>query len=334
MAGNEELLAAVGKLGKGPSGPTPNLQPIASPSTISPGDGARVDEGAPIVPTSINGNGEAAPTGPNPNPNPNAGRPNPNPNPNAGKSSGGKKSSTKTILLSSVIVIGLFGIILLLVLGKGNGGAGGDILPTPTTTPTTGNDIVQDWVEYDDPFGLGGGDDWVVTAFTYTEEELADLRRVGYTGTEIEAFALEEKPATELIEAAEKAREEYLEETIEPYYKGRSEKFKKLEASTWVGLEEVDVDAIPDVNEEFWNVTTENVTINTDYEKVEARGHQLFLKIYIDDEHEDWVYYQCTYQEYAKLKESGNIVVVAKIHSYVTEDTEYHYWEIEGVSIY
>lgn len=335
MADNAELIAAVGNLGKGPKGPTPNLQPIASPSTIAPGDGVRVDEGASITPTSINGNGEAAPSGPNPNPNPNAGRPNPNPNPKAGSAGnkgGGGKSSLKNILIASVAAIGIFGIIILLILGKGNGGAGTDVLPTPTTAPA--DDIVQDWVEYEDPFGLGGEDQWVTNAFTYTEEELENLRRVGYTGTEIDNFALEEKPAQELIEAAEKAREEYLEETIEPYYKGRSEKFKKLEASTWVGLEEVEDGALPDSDEDFWNISKTNVTINTDYEKVEPRGHQLFIKIYINDEKDDWVYYQCTMNEYHQLKDSGNIIVIAKKHTFTTEDTSYEYWEIEGVNIY
>ena len=334
MADNAELVAAVGNLGRSSKTPTPNLQPIASPSTIAPGDGVRVDEGASLTPTSINGQGEEAPKGPNPNPNPNAGRPNPNPNPNAGSAGKkGGKGSMKNILIAVVAGVVLFGIIILLILGKGNDGAGtGDILPSPTTAP--GDNLVQDWVEYDDPFGLGGEDEWVTTAFTYTEEELTNLRRVGYTGTEIEAFALEEKPAQELIEAAEKLREEYLEETIEPYYKGRSEKFKTLEASTWVGLEEVDYDALPSTTDDFWNITKENVTINTDYEKVEPRGHQLFLKIYINDEKDDWIYYQCKMDEFYRLKESGNLIVIAVKHTFTKEDSTYEYWEIEGINIY
>lgn len=331
MADNQQSLQiaeAVRMMGQAPSAlsaSAPTQQNFTSPATIRPNDGVRVDEGADL----LNPNGSVPNPSPSPNPNPNPNpKPGPNPNPNPKAGSSGKKDS-KIKLWAIAIVVGLLLVLILLIVFKDRGS--NDIMGAdPTPTP----EIVQDWEEYEDPFGLGNGDEWEVVAFAYTAEELASLRRVGYTADEIEQFQLEEKDAESLVEEAEKAREEYLEETLEPFYKGRSEKFKKLEASTWIGLEEVDRDDIPTTPEQWDAVSTSSVTINTDYEKVEPRGHQLFLKIYISDDDDDWIYYQCSYKEWSQLKDKGNIVVIANKHVLDTEENYYEYWEVEGINIY
>ena len=326
-------------------------QNIATPPRITPNDGTRVDNGAtvslanPNVPTSpmpttsggmrpLGGGpmggapGSIIPPAPPVNEEPPAPAPTDNgggrkPNNNGEKKKGGKNL---WILIGAGVTI--FLIIVLAIVAKNNEGSAGN---APTPTPET---TVQDFQEYDDPFGLGNGDEWIIDTFKYTELELASLRRVGYTSTEIEDAQLLETPAQELIDAAEAERQKYLEETIKPYYEARSEEFKELESQTWLGLPELDEDTIPSTPEEYDSLRTTSKTVNTDYEKVDPRGKQLWLKIYTDKTKTDWVYYQCNYREWNSLDNEGNVVVNFQITTLETADKYYEDWRVVSITVY
>ena len=328
---SDELISAVGNIGRQAPNSSPIMpvqQNIASPSTITPNDGVRVDEG--VMPSSINGVGEEAPSNSSQTPTRIPEVPQRNKSNKSGNNKGGK-SGGKTKLISILICVGLLVIIILLIVFKDRGVS--SILPDPTPTPSN-SDIVQDFQEYEDPFGLGNGDDWITSSFTYSESERAALRRVGYTGDEIEQFQLEEKSAEELIEEAEKLRTEYLEETLAPFYDGRSEEFKALENQTWIGLSPLDENTMPATPEDYDNVKQKETTINTDYEKVTPRGNQLFLKIYTNKTHSNWVYYQCNYRQWNLLEESGNLVVTVTISSFESEAGVYEQWIVDSITVY
>lgn len=341
MAEDRELIAAVGNIGRAPVRPgiVPTQQNIATPSTLTPNSGVRVDEGATPTPTSVNGAGEQAPRSgitQVQNPTPQSQPTNNESGESQPRSSGGrnkKNGNSKTTFIAVAMGICLIGIIILLIVLKGKGTGGpGDVLTDPTPIPN--GDLVQDFQEYEDPFGLGGDDEWIVSTFEYTEEEYADLRRVGYTSSEIEEFKDKELAAAPLIEQAEQSRKMYLEETLAPYYDGRSEAFKELENQTWVGLPLVDADALPDSPEDFDLIKKTQTTINTDFEKVEPRGNQLFIKIYTDRAHDNWVYYQCTLYQWDTLEDYGNIVIEATISTFESETTVYEDWKIDNIVVY
>ena len=321
-------------------------QNIATPPRITPNDGVRVDNGAgapvslsnPVVPTSTQPTGSIPmrPAGAVPGVNPNTQNPVPpqapqqeepafNTNPKGKNKKGGKKSIFIYVGAGGLIFV----FILLLIIAKGNAGPGNENVPTPTPEAP-----VEDFQEYEDPFGLGNGDEWIVDTFKYTEAELASLRRVGYTGTEIEDAQLLETPASELIEKAEQEREAYLNETLKPYYDGRSDEFKALENETWVGLPELDVNTIPSTPEEYDGILIKSVTMNTDYEKVTPRGNQLWLKIYIEKDKSDWVYYQCNYREWNALDDEGNVVVTFSITTLDTAEKYYESWKVDSITVY
>ena len=344
---DKELIASVGAIGRRPVRPgiIPTQQNISTPQTLTPNSGVRVDEGVLPTPSSINGNGEQAPRVPLPTP---ASAPTPavqNPVPENSNSPSEsqqessrpakkkkKKGSLKTTLISVGLGAGLIVILLLLIVLKDKGPTTpGDVLTNPTP-PTS--DIVQEFQEYDDPFGLGGEDEWIVSTFEYTEQEYADLRRVGYTSSEIEDFKSKELEAAPLIEQAKEERKAYLDETVAPYYDGRSDEFKKLEQDTWVGLPMIEDSSIPDTTEELDTLTNRQVTINTDFEKVEPRGNQLFIKVYTDKKHSSWVYYQCSFYQWYQLEDEGNIVAEATITTFETEDTVCEIWKIDTIIVY
>lgn len=137
--------------------------------------------------------------------------------------------------------------------------------------------------------------------FEYTLSEISELRLAGYTGDEIEAFQFEERDADELIEKARDERQQQYEREIKPFYEGASDEFKELWNNSWVGQK----DLVYDSNVEAFSYYTE--TMNVDYVRLPAKGHQLFIKFYL--ENGDACFMTVTPERYAKLKESGNIVL-------------------------
>ena len=242
----------------------------------------------------------------------------------------GKSSSSKTTFVAVIAIIAILGVIIVLIMAKG-----GKLSPATgiLEDPEPTSSAIVDVEPYVDPFQLDDGDMWIDYGFTYTDEQLARLRAVGYTSHEIESFEEDERDFDELVTQAENARKEYLDETLKPYYEGRSELFKSLEDSTWLGLEDSSED-IPKSIEDFEDVVYEEYTINTDFEKVPARGHQMFLKVYLDKEHSDWVYYECDVYQWMKLEDAGNIVAGIIKSSVVGGEHTYYSIKVSGITIY
>lgn len=176
--------------------------------------------------------------------------------------------------------------------------------------------------------GLGSGEEipveetppteeleWIIpepVAFKYTAEEVVKLRQVGYTGDEIESYQMAETPVTDLVAQAEAEREAWLNEVVAPLYDTASDEYKESISDTWLSLPEV-------YGEENFNSSGYSHTErkNLDYEKIRNYGHQLFIKIYLDDrEHTDYFFLCITPDEWKRLNDSGNVIVN---YTYVTQ---------------
>lgn len=137
----------------------------------------------------------------------------------------------------------------------------------------------------------------------YSSEQIEQLRSFGYTGTEIEQYATEEKSFYELKQEAEDARKEWLNAAIEPFMDTASDEFKYAYNSTWLNLQPVDMNAIQSTYGFYEN--TENLT----YEKIPLYGHQLYIRVFLNPEKTDWFLLEITPERYHELADQGNIVV-------------------------
>lgn len=192
---------------------------------------------------------------------------------------------TSVFIASALIAVMLFlGFIML------SGNNEDKTIPDVTSTPTP-----TSIVSYYTPTPTSAASVW------FTDEERYELRLVGYTGWEIEEFAENEMLSTVLIESAKARRQAQLEEEMKPYIDSQSEEYKELAATTWVGLDELEVDN----NTDSYRYRTR--TANLDYEKIIPKGKQLFIKIYLEDG--SYCFMQISPEDWLELEEVGNIVV-------------------------
>lgn len=142
----------------------------------------------------------------------------------------------------------------------------------------------------------------------YSFDETEALRAAGYTGYEIEQFEAEARDYNELIAEAEAARQAWIDEAVAPLYDTASDEYKNSVRNTWLGLpERTDVEDFTETGSYY------EETKNLDYEKVEPRGQQLFVKVYLDDSsHETYFFVNVEPSDYLKLNDSGNVVVTYK----------------------
>lgn len=148
-------------------------------------------------------------------------------------------------------------------------------------------------------------------AFKYSMEERAMLRNNGFTADDIERLEIEERDPYGAAKEAEDARKKKYEEEVAPYMDGASEEFKKLKEMTWIGGTPMSQEPLnPEAVSEPWYGT-----YNCDYIKLPAQGVQLFLKLELT-EFNTSVFMTVTPERYAKLPESGNIVVTVDYNKY------------------
>lgn len=150
------------------------------------------------------------------------------------------------------------------------------------------------------------GPDWMDDAelemqFSYTAEEVRELRDNGYTGDEIERYQTDEVSASELVEEAKARRRALYEEELAPYKDATSEEFKTLLSNTWAGGEELTYDGNVEMFERY------STTMNVDYVRLPARGSQLWLKLLLESGRV--LFMSVTPEQYDTYRESGNIVV-------------------------
>lgn len=209
-----------------------------------------------------------------------------------GESDGGKGKGFKMnpiMAVAIVIAVLLFAFFIVSYLGKNK----------------EDGDSTED-MQLTDPFS-DPNVEWVIPdqQFSYEPDQVAQLRAAGYTGDEIEQYASQMTPYTDLIRQAEAARDAYIQDAIAPLYDTASDEYKHFISQTWLAL-----DKRSDIYD--WKITAMNYSKreNLDYEKVDVYGNQLFIKIYLDDNvHADWFYCLVTPEEWNKLNDSGNIIV-------------------------
>lgn len=160
-----------------------------------------------------------------------------------------------------------------------------------------------------------------VSTFTYTDTELAELRAYGYTGAEIEEFQSQAIPSSNLVEDARAAQEAIQRDILETLSDVTSPEYQELLNSTWLGGEPLTITPTE-------NYSTEIVSYNADYDKVEPKGTQLFLAIHLEDGTN--VFMPVHPVRWVTLKDSGNINVEYTVVTYGSAKvvTEIHEVEV------
>lgn len=231
------------------------------------------------------------------------------------------ENKTLVIAIAAIVIVGIVIILIMAKSKKGNTEEGDDsgqveIIDEP-------EDI--DWIIPDQ----GTASMPVI----YSQEEVEKLREVGYTGYEIEQFSNDREDFNRLVEEAETKRDLWLRENIAPLYDSASEEYKAYINQTWLSLSKrKDVDNWDEI------AGTYELRKNLDYEKIDVYGEQLFIKVYLDDdEHKKFFFVCVTPEQYAKLKNRGNVIVtytyetryVYKTDSSKFEDTK-NIWIIDA----
>lgn len=137
--------------------------------------------------------------------------------------------------------------------------------------------------------------------FEYTAQDVELLRSYGYTGDEIEQFENDGIFVEQKVDEAKTLIEDRFNKEVKPYMEPGTEEFNKLLEFTWLGGKEFS----PQEDQSKWGYF--NYELNADYDKVPARGHQLFLKIELGNGEPAFI--NVTPELYYSLKDSGNIVV-------------------------
>ena len=222
---------------------------------------------------------------------------------------GGSEDSPKKhnralwVLLASigVIVIGI-GIFVAIMMSKGANS--GDSSTSGDLSSVLDGDA-------SDPFGsdfddiLGG-----VTLFSYTPEEVEALRAAGYTGDEIEQNQTQEVPASTLIKQAEDAHNAWVESLSNP----DSPEYQELISTTTLGQPALNIPTGLTEDEINAGLTSMTDTDNLDYDKVPARGSNLYLRIHMPDG--SYHFMNCPFARYCSMPDAGNIVVTYTVITY------------------
>lgn len=153
--------------------------------------------------------------------------------------------------------------------------------------------------------------------FTYTGEQLKQLRTQGFTGDEIEQFQIDEIPFESKMEEAEADKKAKYDKDIKPYLDGASDEFNQLLEQTWL----YGPDLTYDVNQADTTWYRKNMTLNLDYDKIPAKGIQCFVRLTLKERTEEnepiYMFMMIDPIRYAELPQSGNIVVY--VEYYVTD---------------
>lgn len=203
-----------------------------------------------------------------------------------------KKKSWKVYVtlagFGAVIVLVLIG----LIVAKVRGDDTKDPPPSDSNSPgiVVGDDAY--WDQFEEPG----------TTFSYTDEEKQQLRAWGYTGDEIEEHESNETSVDELVAASRQEQEEARATLSNP----ESPEYQALLNNTWLGQQAL---TIPQYEEGVSEgiIYYDTYTLNADYEKVPAHGHNLLLKVYLEDG--SYAFMECPLLRYMQLPDSGNIVV-------------------------
>ena len=154
-----------------------------------------------------------------------------------------------------------------------------------------------------------------------------ELRKLGYTGDEIELALANGVDVEKLKEAAQELRDEEAKESLIRMSDSASPEFQNIVQNSIFCME---YDDFPIADRDEVGINEEHsYIVNADYEKVPTYGTQLFIKCKIANG--VYVFYNVTPNRWLTLPESGNIVLNIdytlygtdnKIMMYVTKITE------------
>lgn len=145
------------------------------------------------------------------------------------------------------------------------------------------------------------------SSLNFTDDEIVNLRKHGYTGDEIELASANYVSYDSLIEEADALIKAEQQEVLYELSDTGSEAYQTLLNMTWLqGQDLVINELLPDENGNI-DIYTETKTMNIDYVKVPSKGSQLWLKC---DCREFGVNFLLTDpSRWVQLSDSGNILV-------------------------
>lgn len=164
------------------------------------------------------------------------------------------------------------------------------------------------------------------TSSNLDTESIVQLRKLGYTGDEIELAISNGLSVEDLITEAQALRDAEAMEALKRIQDSASDEFKYMVANSIFCMEEIEYDAF-DPNLDGATNMPGSYVVNADYYKCPTRGHQLFIKCKIANN--TYVFYNVTPSRWETLPESGNIVL--KI-DYTMFGTQHVNMYITGVS--
>jgi hypothetical protein len=177
-------------------------------------------------------------------------------------------------------------------------------------------------------------DDYVVDYTTtnasgsYSDSDKELLRKMGYTGDEIEIALATGVSVDDLVEAAQELRDEEAKEALHRMSDEASEEFQTIVNNSIYCMPEVTFDGF-DVSVDSSRLYDGSYVVNADYEKLPTYGYQLFIKVKIANG--TYVFYQVTPQRWETLPDTGNIVMKVSYCMYGTYNVNMYITDLQEV---
>lgn len=143
-----------------------------------------------------------------------------------------------------------------------------------------------------------------VTIADISTEESEELRRLGYTGDEIQLALEWGLNYQALVDHATELRNEEAKEALQRMSDTAGPEFKEIMNYTYMGQADY---VNPTGNRGDYEESRTTVKINSDYIKCPVKGNQLWLKCHIATD--AYVWYQCSPVRWLALPDEGNIVL-------------------------
>lgn len=158
--------------------------------------------------------------------------------------------------------------------------------------------------------------DYTGTVSDITTEETEELRRLGYTGDEIELAITYGLNYQSLVDHATELRDEEAKEALVRMSDTAGPEFKEILNFTYMGQPEF---VNPTGDRSDYEESRTSVKVNADYIKCPVNGTQLWLKCHIAQD--AYIWYLCSPPRWLSLPEEGNIVL--SIDFWIMNDNAY-----------
>lgn len=155
-----------------------------------------------------------------------------------------------------------------------------------------------------------------ITVADLTSEQSDTLRKLGWSGDEIDIALSYGLNYQALVDYATELRDEEAKEALQRMSDTAGPEFKEIMNYTFMGQGEVQN---PSGDRDQYEESRTSVKINADYIKCPTRGNQLWLKCRIATD--AYVWYQCSPIRWLTLPDEGNIVL--NVDFWLLNDTAY-----------